>query len=599
MKLTSTPPIHRQLRDQLYQKYDQLISQGTYLPLTSSSFAWGLLLLFCFFLVPPTSRFHNRFTRYIVFAAVLSWHTYLVTCFQAKSVAVVYGAGISSAWGTLWAATLLVFRDAKTEFKRLEQREIAGDGGNSDVNATTTQHSLRHKADESDLRKRAQVSEHKSEANVPIPQPEHRDNFEYIWQSYPTQPTFWHRFCWNLDLLTNFRGLGWSWRISGLPSLPLHVQESLSQTSPSSSSDQNTLKDTPISHIGIRRYDTTPSLLKHNIYLLLRHYLTIDLLLTLMHHDAYFYTGLQSSPPPAYFASTILAHSPLPDVLNPIILKIYRLLLSMLMVSTCLKFACALGPPTFAYLLSATTSPFRHAPFPLNQLAFCTVTSQPWLYPDAFGPYTNVFSRGLAGWWGAWWHQLFRFAFQSAGEFAVDKLGVSRKSVAGKVVQAVVVFFVSGCVHASGSLMLSARREEARPVSGAMAFFVVQCVGVCVEMGGRMLWKRVMNDGGSGASDKNRGHAMEKKKEREVRPTWLMGVLRFTWVHVWFYFTAGLLVDDFARSGVWTFEPIGVSVLRGLGMGVQGDGWWCWGGGPMAWWYDGGFRRPWLTGVAF
>jgi len=319
-----------------------------------------------------------------------------------------------------------------------------------------------------------------------------------------------------------------------------------------------------------------------------------------MHHDAYFYTGLHNSPPPAYFASTILARNYplLPHVLNSIILKIYRLLLSMLMVSTCLKFACALGPPTFAYLLSSTQSPFRHAPFPLNHLAFCTITSQPWLYPDAFGPYTNVFARGLAGWWGAWWHQLFRFAFQSAGEFAVDGASVGRKSVAGKVGQALIVFFVSGCVHASGSLMLSARREEARPVRGAMAFFVVQPLGVVLEMAGKMAWKRMMSGGGNGTSEEDKRRNMDKK-EKEVVPTWLMGALRFTWVHAWFYFTAGLLVDDFARSGVWTFEPIGVSVLRGLGMGVQGDGWWCWGGGPMAWWYDGGIRRPWLSGVAF
>jgi len=494
----------------------------------------------------------------------------------------VYGAGISSAWGTLWAATLLVFRDAKTEFKRLERRDVVGDGDGSESNGdegpSTTQHSLRRKADTTDLRKRAQLAQQRDDSK---PRPEHHD-VKYIWQSYPPpSSSFWHRLCWNADLLTNFRGSGWNWRISGLPSLPAHVQQSLSQTS-----SQPTIKDTPISHLGIRRYDTVPPLLKHNIALLIRHYLTIDLILTLMHHDAYFSTGHHSTPAPSY-ATTILAPFP------PVLLKIYRLLLSMLMVSTCLKFACALGPPTFSYLLSATHSPLRHAPSPLHRLAFMRISSSPWLYPDAFGPYANVFVLGLRGWWGAWWHQLFRFAFQTAGEVAVDGVGVKRESTAGKVVQAFVVFFVSGCVHASGSVILSARREEARPLRGAMMFFVVQHVGVMLEMGVRVVWRRVVGDGKVRSGPDGRGVG-----ERVVT-TRVLGAVRFVWVHVWFYFTAGLLVDDFARSGIWTFEPIGVSVFRGLGLGVQGDGWWCWGGGgPMAWWYDGG-KRPWLSGFAF
>lgn len=576
--------IHHQVRDQLYQKYDQDITQGKYLPLTSTSLSLGLLLFFCFFLIPPASSFHNRFTRYTVFAVVLLWHTYLVTCYQAKSVAVVYGAGISSAWGTLWAATLLVFRDAKTDFRRLERRKV----GRAELNSASSDngsvspssHVLHKKGDESNLRRRARLSEHGPETDNQVD----KNDLEYIWQSYPTNSTFWHRLRWNADLLTNFRGSGWSWRISGLPSLPLQVQEPLSRTSASSSSTEDSIKDVPVSHIGIQRYDSLPPLLKHNVLFLIRHYLTIDLILTLMHHDPYFYSGVHSTPAPSYLAS-VLAY--LPHALVPVLVKIYRLLLSMLMVSTCLKFACALGPPTFCYLLSASSSPLRNAPYPFNKLAFMTISSSPWLYPDAFGPYSNVLSRGLAGWWGAWWHQLFRFAFQSAGEFAVDGVGVDRKSMLGKVVQAIVVFFVSGCVHASGSLMLSARSEGAKPVTGAMLFFMVQPIGIMIEMGVRAWWKQA-----------TRGQEKDKETEKKALPVWVLGAVRFVWVHVWFYFTAGLLVDDFARSGVWTFEPLSVSIFRGLGMGVQGDGWWCWGGGAMTWWYDGG-HRWWLTGFAF
>lgn len=57
-----------------------------------------------------------------------------------------------------------------------------------------------------------------------------------------------------------------------------------------------------------------------------------------------------------------------------------------------------------------------------------------------------------------------------------------------------------------------------------------------------------------------------------------MGVgrlVRLVYVHVWFYHTAPLLMDDFARGGLWLYEPAPISPLRALGLGVRGDGWWC------------------------
>jgi len=72
-------------------------------------------------------------------------------------------------------------------------------------------------------------------------------------------------------------------------------------------------------------------------------------------------------------------------------------------------------------------------------------------------------------------------------------------------------------------------------------------------------------------------------------------LVRFLYVHAWFYVTAGLLVDDFARGGVWTFEPIAFSLFRGLGMGVEGDGFWCI-RGKVAWWHTN--EKWWLSGVA-
>ena len=64
-------------------------------------------------------------------------------------------------------------------------------------------------------------------------------------------------------------------------------------------------------------------------------------------------------------------------------------------------------------------------------------------------------------------------------------------------------------------------------------------------------------------------------------------------VTVWLYFTSPLLVDDFARGGIWLFEPVPISLWRGLGFGPEGEGWWCWYGGLLKWrsggaWWDSG-----------
>ena len=79
-------------------------------------------------------------------------------------------------------------------------------------------------------------------------------------------------------------------------------------------------------------------------------------------------------------------------------------------------------------------------------------------------------------------------------------------------------------------------------------------------------------------------------------PAWVGRGATFVYVHVWFYYTAHLLVDDFSKGGVFLFEPVPVSVFRGLGFGAEGDGWWCLGDSGIRWvrgstWYQ--------TGIAF
>jgi hypothetical protein len=80
-----------------------------------------------------------------------------------------------------------------------------------------------------------------------------------------------------------------------------------------------------------------------------------------------------------------------------------------------------------------------------------------------------------------------------------------------------------------------------------------------------------------------------KKMPRVVRK---LG--NFAFVFAWMFYTGWWLTDDFARGGVWLYEALPISPLRGLGFGVAGDGWWCW--EPLGvGWYTG--KHWWESGI--
>jgi hypothetical protein len=132
-------------------------------------------------------------------------------------------------------------------------------------------------------------------------------------------------------------------------------------------------------------------------------------------------------------------------------------------------------------------------------------------------------------------------------------------------------------VHACGSW--TCWGDETRPLRGPMCFFLLQGVAIFVE----------------GAV----GQVLRRAGVAAKVPAWAMRVWTFCYVHVWFYFTAHLLCDDFARGGVWLFEPVPISLFRGLGFGAdKRDGWWCWGGvEKVVRWHRG--DSWWTTGIAF
>jgi hypothetical protein len=200
------------------------------------------------------------------------------------------------------------------------------------------------------------------------------------------------------------------------------------------------------------------------------------------------------------------------------------------------------------------------------------VPGESWMFPDTYGSWEAIFDNGLAGWWGRWWHQTFRFAFSAPSQWLIRRFNLNPKATSSVVLSLVTAFMLSGFLHACGSI---AQLPTTKPWSGPFLFFMLQPLGIM----GQMIIVRILR----------------KLGITDQLPVWVRKGGNFVLTHAWLFYTGPLLVDDFARGGAWLFEPIPVSPLRGLGFGLHGEGWWCV-PGPIVTWHTG--RHWWQSGLA-
>jgi hypothetical protein len=535
LKKDPWPRSHYDLIEHYYAQYDKRIASGEYQPFL---YPWGTLgaaVVIAYLLIPHQDRPWLKNCRYLAFAWIIGFAAYTMLYTRAKGMAPSFGIGLISAWSIAWVSAILICNDAQTDFQRIERLE--------GVFGSSKEPTIKEQEQDASEEK-AKENQHNMITGHSGPGTRHGS---FAWQPYPLTP-FIERLDWVLDIFCNFRGAGWNWRTSALPPPPKFIQEQLRHNSGAM------LPKTSyrIHSSQFRSYATRKELLAANFKTFIFGYVMLDALKTTIMHDPYFW-GITnhtttSHPPPSFYPT------------HPVLIHVTRLLLSMLSVKTALQTIFALGPICFTFL-----HPLLGA------------RSEPWMYPDPWGSYTVVLDNGLAGWWGNWWHQTFRFAFQEPGRKLVEMLGWERKSVKAKAVQLGIAFMASGAVHACGSW--TCWGNETRPIRGSMCFFLLQGLGVFAEA--------VV------------GQALKRAGVAGRVPPWAMRAWTFGYVHVWFYFTAHLLCNDFARGGVWLFEPVPVSLFRGLGFGAdERDGWWCWSGvEKVLRWHSG--ESWWTTGIAF
>ena len=239
-----------------------------------------------------------------------------------------------------------------------------------------------------------------------------------------------------------------------------------------------------------------------------------------------------------------------------------------------LRCVFSLGPLLFLGLVTPLASQESPLPPAVKKQLASVARTEPWLYPDHNGSFTLVLDRGIAGWWGGWWHQIFRLAFQSAADFVTRKSGLKPRTLPANIVGLFVVFGLSGAIHGSGSY---SQQGDTRPVRGPLAFFLLQACGILLEMS---IARFILHRFTQGKS-----------------PRWLVRMTNLVWVYAWFMLTGPLLVNDLSKGGLFLLEPPMISPLRGLGLGVPGDGWFCGFGKLAEWHWDS--ERWWLSGLAF
>lgn len=326
---------------------------------------------------------------------------------------------------------------------------------------------------------------------------------------------------------------------------------------------------------GYRRYRTNTEWLRSQVFTVILSYLVLDLLSTLMMKDPYFILGPEFSAAvgtvsrkrrafglTAEAVANPIALPPILAALPPVLLYLYRSMLcfAAVMVGINLIFTCW----QFA----------AHFIVP-RALIGGSVRGELWHYPSVYGNFVAcVLDKGVAGFWGGWWHQTFRTAFAAPGIWMAKKGWINPRSAGGKAVAGFLAFAQSGFLHSLGSVSCLPPSKPWLPP----AFFILCWVGVLVQQALTALLRSL-------------------SPSPSPFPTWLSRTANFCFCFVYLVSIQFLLCDDLGRSAIWLLEPVPASVFRLLGMGKPGDSWWRW--DPSVWpkWHAGGWSRWWETGM--
>lgn len=465
---------------------------------------------------------------------VVWFNVHIMRTASSTNFAYAYAAGLMASWGTIMSMNLLVWKRPQFEAARVIKIKVNGEKMGVGQNGNTgSANGVNGKTGENGLRlRKVNAAEIAQECGKDIGKDEDR----YIWQMFPEKGTFWERLGWAVDLSCSFRGAGkiynniltlreekltyitgWNYSITSIPRPP--IPSSIIPSSPVTIS-----AIPPTSTCGYTIPLTETALLTSRLLRIIPCYFLLDFLSVQMMKDPFFILGPDTPHSlPAHLQTT-----------SPFLILFYRECLSLVGVWAAIN-----------------------AVFNINDLAqyyffktFFPSRAALWHYASTFGSVSEILDRGLAGWWGAWWHQTFRLEFLGPSVYLLRKGYIKRGTQIADAVGLFASFFQSGLMHAAGSLSSIPATKPWR----SMVFFLLQGVGIALQQ--RM--------------------ALYLRKYTGGMPRILRQVGNVVFCLVWLYVTAPFFVNDLASTGLWMFEPVPISPLRYMGFGHPDDHWWRW-----------------------
>ncbi|KAI0972517.1 hypothetical protein F4678DRAFT_428330 [Xylaria arbuscula] len=366
--------------------------------------------------------------------------------------------------------------------------------------------------------------------------------YEYYWQEYPADASFWTRLDWAFDIVSSFRLTGWNLAPSCLP--PYKPPPTIGPYQLPLGYGSNRTKE------GYERTLSRRKLILSRLFFnFLPSYIIVDICAALMTTDPYFIAGPEHNHPlPPHLAS-----------LHPILLSLQRTALAFVAIYIALQYAWNSG----ALALAIYCPPI---------LGF---RAHPWHLPSMTGSFTQVLDRGLPGFWGSWWHQTFRAGFSGPTKWLLRNgyfpSNGNRARITGPLFGAIIAFAQSGLVHGAGSYSSVPTTQ----FWGPPLFFALSGMGT-------MLQSAIV-------------HLLRRRIER--LPRWMCRLGNLTFVILWLWATSWVLLDDFGRCGIWLWEPVPVSFARAAGLGVDRRVW-RYDRDSLPRWQWGSRGRWWETGIA-
>lgn len=529
-----TVSLYRQVLQDRQDVFNAALANGVYTPFL---LPWDLLpvasLITGVLFTPRLSKNMAVASRWILtlttFVYVVERWPYVRTAGLTSG----YGIGLTGFWGLIATAVLLLFHDPGKDFRRIEVREA--NAPNLDSSKQVNGHS-KSMHDET-LRKRSDAGPTMNEVKAVDSMSSART---LVWQSRPEE--FWHLLDWTADLITSFRGPNWNWCIP----MRTYIMQPPEGDPPRLSAQAEK-----------SRTAAMKQLQRSAIIRFLCYYILIDLWKTMMITDPYF-LGIAPLNSPSTWPWLVILNEVL-----PIATRFVRLSLCLSSVVIALTIIFSLNPLFWGAVL----------PYLLGDRLYA-VTKTPlleaWMYPAQWGSFwESLCSKGLAGMWGQWWHQMFRYGISVPSATLNKKLGISQRSQLGRFLQLTIAFTLTGGIHAAAS-STTFSLVPSKPWN-AFSFFFAQGAGILVQ------------------TEISKQLNQRLHFSRTVRR---MGNFAFVFIFMWY--VGPLLSDDFARCQIWLFEPVPISIFRGLGYG-PGDCWIPWlqfaeGGKWIGWWNRGYLR---------